>query len=548
MIRFSSVVLSGVVAVGLLAGCGAEAPRSVDAGGSVGTPETRAALFDTIYARTERREAFSPPKNAALGFDPLAAMMALRSKVIEAQNEEQLFYAIAEVGHARRDRHLDLALVPGGLQVSDSAGLDIVGQEELPPRSAALRVYPDYSRDDPAYFIGDVATASGTESGSEADIDVELPPIGGRILSVNGRTTAEWHTAATAFMRHSSIIGLKWKLAEAMSLATATFPPDLRSEVLTLEVEAPDGGSETYALPYYDAETLTWAGTGAPSYPGTAIALSTPTYDLHVPEVDARHVVLVWRGFRETMVPDVDALVEYAAEHDLLDRTLVMDVTRSRGGSLGPYAMQRLQPRAFKTTFGNLRLSDVTLPFVEDKRTDFEAQTIEDSGVREIIDDGTWLMEWLEEDVIPALERGDAYSNNVPFKSAHAPRDSDGILEPTPVHFRGPIVLISGPQGGSHLDQFASIIKDNELGAIVGMPPGGYSNTWEWDQVLTMPGMGRPLLSFMWNIGHSIRPNGEILEGNPIEVDEWVPLTPDNVTNYYGILLERALAAVEARR
>ena len=248
------------------------------------------------------------------------------------------------------------------------------------------------------------------------------------------------------------------------------------------------------------------------------------------------------------MVPDVDALVEYAAEHDLLDRTLVMDVTRSRGGSLGPYAMQRLQPRAFKTTFGNLRLSDVTLPFVEDKRTDFEAQTIEDSGVREIIDDGTWLMEWLEEDVIPALERGDAYSNNVPFKSAHAPRDSDGILEPTPVHFRGPIVLISGPQGGSHLDQFASIIKDNELGAIVGMPPGGYSNTWEWDQVLTMPGMGRPLLSFMWNIGHSIRPNGEILEGNPIEVDEWVPLTPDNVTNYYGILLERALAAVEARR
>jgi hypothetical protein len=548
MIRFSSVVLSGVVAVGLLAGCGAEAPRSVDAGGSVGTPETRAALFDTIYARTERREAFSPPKNAALGFDPLAAMMALRSKVIEAQNEEQLFYAIAEVGHARRDRHLDLALVPGGLQVSDSAGLDIVGQEELPPRSAALRVYPDYSRDDPAYFVGDVATASGTESGSEADIDVELPPIGGRILSVNGRTTAEWHTAATAFMRHSSIIGLKWKLAEAMSLATATFPPDLRSEVLTLEVEAPDGGSETYTLPYYDAETLTWAGTGAPSYPGTAIALSTPTYDLHVPEVDARHVVLVWRGFRETMVPDVDALVEYAAEHDLLDRTLVMDVTRSRGGSLGPYAMQRLQPRAFKTTFGNLRLSDVTLPFVEDKRTDFEAQTIEDSGVREIIDDGTWLMEWLEEDVIPALERGDAYSNNVPFKSAHAPRDSDGILEPTPVHFRGPIVLISGPQGGSHLDQFASIIKDNELGAIVGMPPGGYSNTWEWDQVLTMPGMGRPLLSFMWNIGHSIRPNGEILEGNPIEVDEWVPLTPDNVTNYYGILLERALAAVEARR
>ena len=289
-----------------------------------------------------------------------------------------------------------------------------------------------------------------------------------------------------------------------------------------------------------------WSGLSEPRYPGTRNALSTPTYDFLVPVDPAGHVVLVWYGFRETMVADVDRLVEYAAANDLLDHTLVMDVTRSRGGSLGPYAMQRLQPRPFRTTFGNLRLSDVIQPFIDEKRAEAAEEGAMDSGVPEVIDDGTWLLDWLEADVAPALARGDAYSNSVPFKSAHAPRDSDGILEPAPVHFRGPIAIISGPSGGSHLDQFVSIISDNGLGPVVGMQPGGYSNTWEWEETLTLEPGGQPLVGFMWNIGHTLRPNGEILEGNPVEVDEWIPLTADNVADYYGILLDRALALAES--
>jgi hypothetical protein len=46
----------------------------------------------------------------------------------------------------------------------------------------------------------------------------------------------------------------------------------------------------------------------------------------------------------------------------------------------------------------------------------------------------------------------------------------------------------------------------------------------------------------MYSIGHSIRPNGEILEGNPAAVDEWIPLTAENVESYYPLLLERVLA------
>jgi hypothetical protein len=87
-----------------------------------------------------------------------------------------------------------------------------------------------------------------------------------------------------------------------------------------------------------------------------------------------------------------------------------------------------------------------------------------------------------------------------------------------------------------------SIIVDNDLGPVVGMPPGGYSNTWEWEEILTLPGTDRPLVGFMYSIGHSIRPNGEILEGNPAAVDEWIPLTAENVESYYPLLLERVLA------
>jgi hypothetical protein len=238
----------------------------------------------------------------------------------------------------------------------------------------------------------------------------------------------------------------------------------------------------------------------------------------------------------------VDRLVAFGEENGLLDYAIIFDATRSGGGSLGAYAVQRIQGKPFKTTFGTLRLSDVIEPFVQDKREDFEAQRIYDGGGPETVDDGTWLMDWLENDLLQALERGDSVTVPVPFKLAHAPKDSDGVLQPAPVHFRGPLVVFSGPNGGSHLDQFMSIVADNDLGHIIGMPPGGYSNTWEWEETLYFPGTEQPVVGFMWNIGHTIRPNGEVLEGNPASLDESIPLTAENATRYYEILLDRAAA------
>ena len=75
----------------------------------------------------------------------------------------------------------------------------------------------------------------------------------------------------------------------------------------------------------------------------------------------------------------------------------------------------------------------------------------------------------------------------------------------------------------------------------MGMSTGGYSNTWEWEEILIFPISKKPIVLFMWSIGHTIRPNGEILEGNPAKVDEHIPLTRDNFLSYYSMLLSRAM-------
>ncbi|MHC4308298.1 MAG: hypothetical protein ACYSR7_06735, partial [Planctomycetota bacterium] len=82
---------------------------------AVGTSEQRVALFDYILERTEAREAFSPLKQEALGFDPMDDMAQLRDDIVSADTDEEFYYALVRLSNARRDRHLDVALVPGGL-------------------------------------------------------------------------------------------------------------------------------------------------------------------------------------------------------------------------------------------------------------------------------------------------------------------------------------------------------------------------------------------------------------------------------------------------
>jgi hypothetical protein len=540
---WTRVVGGVVVLLSSLVGAGCGSGQDGDVFNSGHTAADREALFDTIMARTERREAFSPEKNRRLGNDPLAAMEAYREEVVGAESDQALYYALLKTSNARKDRHLRVRPVEGGIATPSPAA---IGLENYPDPESAVPHAPvkfavDHSTPGGYFlFVADVAGIAEGAGVAEVPGGRDAVAPGQKVVRVNGMPAAEYFALVEPYHRYSTTNGFWNKLALWLPQKGLQFPPEAYRPTLDLVLENPDGSSVLASLPYVGPEDLRWRGIGEPAYPGFEMALERPTFNFHLPTEGQDAVVIQWFGFREFMIRDTDELMVYAAENGLLDHAVIFDATRSGGGSNGAYAIQRIQPRPFKTTFGNMRISDVTVPFME-ARIARGIDPDHPEALRGIIDDGTWLLDWFEHDVVPAVERGDAYTNNVPFKNAHAPRDSDGVILPADVHFRGPLVVLLGPFGGSHLDQFVSIVVDNELGHVIGMQAGGYSNTWEWEEVLTFPD-GSPVVEFMWDIGHTITPGGRILEGAPSEIDDDVPVTRDNFADYYSILTERALA------
>ncbi len=496
---------------------------------SVSTQEDRAALFDDIMTKTMAREAFSPVKNKNLNLDIQIQMEKYRDEVISADTDEKLFNALMKLSSARKDRHLSVGLVEGGLNIP---------RTEL--KHAPIRFAVDYgSRGSFFFFISDYA--KNIESFSTDS----KPEIGDKLLAVNGQEIDNYFNEVEPYHRYSTINGLWWKFAEGLPTQTYRIPQTLEQDALTCVLEKRDGSRYTISLPYLEPETIDWhgfyKGFGDHRYPGFSKIYDCQTYVLYKNDEGKKILLLDWYGFRENLVADMGRLVEYASVNNMLDYSIIWDGTRSRGGSKGAYALQKLTSKSFKTTFGNLRISDITEEFINDRRERFKNRDLTDSGVTETINDGSWLMDWLENDVTQALKDGQQYSNNVPFKLAHLPKYSDGTLKPAAVHFTGKLVCLFGPHGGSHLDQFASQVVDNNLAYTIGMPAGGYSNTWEWEETLVFPVSRKPVVEFMWSIGHTIRPNGEILEGNPAQMDEYIPITRDNYLSYYEVLLTSAL-------
>ncbi len=494
----------------------ADTGDSADEPGGVDADDPRARLFAELREKTERREAFSPPKEERLGLDVLAEMDAAAPDLLEAESDVDLYYALAKVSGARRDRHLRVVPSDGGLEVP---GLDDETQ-------APLRFAADYGTAG-AYgvFVADLDASRFATS-------ERVPAPGDRVVAVNGQPLADYVADVAAYYSWSTVENLWWHVADELHERNANLPPDRYSDEVTFALRTAEGTEYEVTVPYLPEDDIAWTGSTEPVYPEMDLAFSTDTYDLYRHTAGRDVLLLQWHGFGSSIEDDVDRLVAYADEEGLLGHALIVDATGSRGGSHGAYALQRLTSRPFRCTFGNLRLSDIVPAFIDEVRRDVNDGDASEADVR--------LLAWLEGPVTDALLAGDDYSEAVPFKLADLPADSDGVLEPAAVHFDGPLVAFFGPGGGSHLDQFAAMIEDNDLGHTIGMSTGGFSNTWEWTETVTMPDTERPLVDFMWSIGQTLRPNGEVLEGNPAAVDELVPPTAENWPAYHALLLERA--------
>lgn len=502
------------------------------------SPEDRAALFDYILSKTLERESFSIVKNKKLELDIIKEMKRYREEIIAADTDEKLYYALVKISNARKDRHLKVSLVEGGLTLQNTAGVSTGDSSapEVPILHAPIKFAADFSIPHKySIFVSDFA------HNIHDFAEKNLPVIGDKLLAINDMEIDSYRKKIEPYHRYSTIEGFWWHFASLIPQKNYQFPPGFYRSKISFKLEKRDGSHYILTLPYLLPEEITSEEKGKHLYPGFTQLFSTQTYDLYKNAHGKSILLLAWFGFRSDLITDIDRLMEYAVSHDLLDCDLIIDATRSRGGSRGAYAVQRLSPKPFKTTFGNVRLSDVIPVFIKRKKLEYETRSVFDSGTQETIDEGAWLMDWLENDVTQGIKAGQEYSNNVPFKLAHLPKYSDGIIKPAKIHFRGRLVCWFLPQGGSHLDQFASIVVDNDLGYTMGMSPGGYSNTWEWEETLIFPISKKPVVQFMWSIGHTIRPNGEVLEGNPARVEGLIPLSRENYLDYYPMLLSKSL-------
>ena len=476
-------------------------------------------LFDEIISKTEKREAFSEIKEKNIGFSALEDMKALRSEFVASKTETDLYYALQKLSNARRDRHLRVSPVDGGLQAPDRASCV----------SAPLHVLPDLSDIlSPTFFVAEVGEG------------LTSPKVGDVIVGVNGRSMAEYMNEFTPWIRHSSLHGLYWRMAYQLPTQVSTVPPSLYSGQLDLTLENSSGQRYDVTLPY---SGVCQGFDLMARYPGFVEIMRRENFNVLI-DRNRQMILLQWLDSKYSLIQDIIDLMEYAGREQILDYDMIIDVTFSGGGSRGAYAIQRLVDRPFRVTFGNVRLSDLGKQLIEDFASS-EPNT-EEPDIIGLNLSRSWLIDWARTDAMEAIRRGDKYTPAVPFKLAHLPKDSDGILQPAPVHFSGEVAIMNARTwGGSHLDQFMVMFVDNDLATFIGMPTGGYSNTWEGDEVLVLPETGRPLVRFMWSIGHTLRPNDAILEGNPAQPDVYIPLTRHNSQGYHQILFGRAIGALD---
>ena len=477
-------------------------------------------LFNDIISKTERREAFSEVKGANIGFSAIDDMKALREEFLAAETELDLWFALFKLSNARRDAHLVASTVEGGLP----------GPERRSCDSAPIYVLPEIiDVHNPVFFVS--AVGEGVTS----------PQLGDVIVGVNGRSIEQYIDESALLTLHSSLPGLYWRMARELPRRIPWFPLSFYSEKLHLILERPSGERYDVALPYGDGcggFSRSWRSPDP--YSGFVEVMERETFNLLVDE--SREIVLLqWWDFElDELIEDIPALMEYAEAGDLLDYDMIIDVTWSGGGRGGAYAIQRLVDRPFRTTFGNVRLSDLGKARIE--RMAGWTPLTDAPDIVGLNLSNSWLIEWARTDGKEAIDRGDEYTPPVPFKLAHLPKDSDGILQPAPVHFSGRIAIINARTwGGSHLDQFMAMFVDNGLVTFVGVPTGGFSNTWEDEEVLYFPGTTRPVVEFAWTIGHTLRPNGDILEGNPAQPHIYIPITRENYQDYQKILLDTAI-------
>jgi hypothetical protein len=492
------------------------------------TASMRLALYESLVDKVMEREAFSPIKDERWGetFESRLENYDIRQRFLNATDDTELYRAINMLNCARRDSHLWIDTIDDGIDPD----IDYVTPE------VPIRFMADYTGNLNGFL--DVSSAAFFVSRKGTEASVAEVQVGDWLIEVNDRPLAEFVEFMVANFRMSTIAGGYWQL---ISEALAEYEPLIAQDYyrgdgtvkykFRRDYNTTGGASFEYSIMLsYSDEDFDWIGDNPATnknLPSHWQSISeTEDYRLYQPtgaDYPYRTLLLEWIDF-EDLPTSTEKLMKEVEKKKLLDYDVIVDTTISSGGGGSPYVIERFAKVPFQTTWGNVRCSDILETFALD--------CLDGAGEANF--------DWIVDVVLPSCENGAEYSKNQPFKLDFEGLCEDGILDPHPVHFTGNFILLTGPEAGSQLDQFTSMWIDNNIGLSMGMPSGGYSNTWEYEEDLVFPDDGSPAIFFQYSIGHTVRANGEILEGNPAQPTIPYVLTHDNFQTYFADMIMAA--------
>ena len=472
------------------------------------TSTDRELLLDDIIAKTVAREALSQVKVDFWNIDFPTQAEALRQEYIDADTDLKLYRALLKTIALNKDSHLSLSTVSGGISYSDN-------KREIP-----IIFAPDFTTTPHQFFIFDKTDGFDFNTITNGSM-IEKGDV---LIAVNGMDFQTFYNDFQDYFTHSTLRNMDWEIAESLGRHFSFYPENLYPDNAQVEMSfrKPDNNEYTVTLSW--ADNYSFTDVDEYSIPSRyRIVLNTSVTGTNSGNFElyrnGNTLLLNWLDLEDGLTADLAAIHQYMVTNNLLDANIIFFAPFSSGGSGSQEILSILTPYPYKTTFGNVKHSDIS-----DNLARQRSSRVED-----------WILR--------TFDTGAEFTTNEPFKLQYGDEFTDGVFHTITnesQRFSGNVVAIFSSMGGSNLDQMSAMMIQNGVAYSIGNPTGGYSNTWEWDETLRYESNNQSVIEYIWNIGHTLRPDGQVLEGNPVDVDEMISMSSTNFNNYFDDLITRA--------
>ena len=480
-----------------------------------GSKAQRKKIYTYLIEKTLERQAFSEVKNERLELAFEEDAKALKSDFLNAKEDLDLMRALIMMSNARCDRNVWIDTVDGGYR-------EVWGIDELP-----MRFHAEVTDDGARLFVSDWSS------------DVEqytrgyTPSVGDVVLEINGDDVEEVLEEYRPHLRFATEHGLWKAFAGELSRQRELLDTGLYEKKVTLKLEVQDRRIPSkIVLPYRSRQLNDWVRPVQQVRPGFETVLETGSFDV-LKHASREVLLLLLHAFDTDLVDDVHELELFLTDEELWEHDFIVDATEARtGGTASPVPLLRvLAKEPFHPCSGQVRISDLVEEYSDVMR---RREGRDSEAVR-----------WIQEEVQAAADAGDEWSPATPWPPGVTQGDSEGLLRPAELHVQGNVVYLFSSEVDGVVDQLSALVIDGGLGWSIGTPTGGRGTDWRWSETLELPGTDKKIAAFMWSIARIVRPNGELLDGNPPTPHDPIAVTAESWAGWYTSVLERALAYLD---